>query len=205
MTVALAVIAKAPESGRVKTRLCPPCTPSQAAALADAALRDVVSAMLATPVERRVAVLDGAPPRWLPASVDVVVQRGNGLAGRLAATFADLAPALVIAADTPQVRPDDLEAGLRALRTHDAVLGPSIDGGYWALGLRRMHASALRGVPMSSARTLDAQRERLATLGLRWSELRALRDVDAFADAVAVAAECPQSRFARALAALERP
>jgi rSAM/selenodomain-associated transferase 1 len=205
MTVALAVMAKAPESGRVKTRLCPPCTPRQAAALADASLRDVVAAMLATPVARRVVVLDGVPPRWLPQSVDVVTQRGTGLDRRLAAAFADIGPALVIAGDTPQVHPDDLIAGLRALRTRDAVLGPSIDGGYWAIGLRRVHPLAVRGLPMSSPRTLDAQRERLSTLGLRWSELRALRDVDAFTDALAVAEECPQSRFAHTLAGLGEP
>ncbi len=203
MSLALAVMAKAPESGRVKTRLCPPCTPGQAAELADASLRDVVSAMEATPAARRVVVLDGAPPPWLPASIDVVPQRGAGLDQRLAAAFAAIGPALVIAGDTPQVRPEDLVDGLCALRTQDAVLGPAVDGGYWAIGLRRVHPRALRGVPMSSPRTLDAQRERLATLGLRWSELRALRDVDAFADAVAVAAECPSSRFARAVAGLD--
>ena len=205
MTVALAVMAKAPESGRVKTRLCPPCTPRQAAQLADAALRDVVSAMLATPVGRRVVALDGPRPGWLPASVEVLAQRGAGLDERLAAAFADIGPALIIAADAPQVRPDDLLAGLRALRSYDAVLGPALDGGYWAIGLRRVHPRAVRGVPMSSPLTLDAQRTRLAALGLRWSELRALRDVDAFTDALAVAEECPRSRFACALAGLDLP
>ena len=105
--------------------------------------------------------------------------------------------------DIPQVRPDDLIRGLRALVTHDAVLGPSVDGGYWAIGLRRAHSPAVRGVPMSTSHTLDAQRERLTALGLRWSELRPLRDVDAFADALAVAEECPRSRFARALGGIE--
>ena len=205
MTVALVVMAKAPESGRVKTRLCPPCTPSQAAELADAALRDVVAAMRATPVARRVVALDGLRPGWFPASVEVVAQRGNGLDRRLAAAFADIGPALIIAGDTPQVRSDDLLAGLRALRSYDAVLGPALDGGYWAIGLRRAHPGAVRGVPMSSPRTLDAQRERLAALGLRWSELRPLRDVDAFTDALAVAQECPHSRFAHTLAGLGLP
>jgi len=205
MSVALAVMAKAPESGRVKTRLCPPCTPRQAAELADASLRDVVAAVVATPVARRVVVLDGTAPAWLPASVDVVPQRANGLDQRLAAAFADVGPALVIASDTPQVRPDDLIQGLHALRIQDAVLGPALDGGYWAIGLRRVHPRAVRGVPMSSPGTLQAQRERLAALGLRWSELRALRDVDAFPDALAVAEECPGSRFAIALAGLDGP
>jgi uncharacterized protein len=143
-----------------------PCTPNEAAALADASLRDVVAAMLATAVARRVVVLDGPAPPWLPTSFEVVAQRGTGLDRRLAAAFADIGPTLVIAADTPQVRPDDLIGGLRALVTHDAVLGPSVDGGYWAIGLRKAQASAVHGVLMSTSHPLDAQRERLTALGL---------------------------------------
>jgi rSAM/selenodomain-associated transferase 1 len=205
VSIALAVIAKAPEPGRVKTRLCPPLTATQAAELAEASLRDVIAAMLATPAARHVIVLDGDPPTWLPPALDVVPQRGDGLDERLTAAFADVGPALVIGMDTPQVQPDDLTAGLDALETHDAVLGPAADGGYWAIGLRRAHPRAVRGVPMSSGRTLAAQRARLAALGLRRAELRALRDVDTFRDALAVAVACPRSRFARSLARLARP
>jgi uncharacterized protein len=201
MTATLAVIAKAPVPGRVKTRLCPPCTPVQAARLAEAALRDVVDAMLATPAARRALVLDGRAPAWLPAAFDVVPQRGDGLDERLAHAFADLGRALVVSMDAPQVRPADLRAGLRALDRHGAVLGPAADGGYWAIGLRRPVPSALLGVPMECARTLAAQRRRLDALGLRRAELRELRDVDTWADAIAVAAEAPRTRFAAALSA----
>src|SRR5437762_2879352 len=76
MTVALAVIAKAPQPGRVKTRLCPPCTPLQAAALARAALADTLAAVRATPAPRRVLVLDGV---WAAGGLEVVAQRGDGL------------------------------------------------------------------------------------------------------------------------------
>lgn len=201
MTAALAVIAKAPVAGRVKTRLCPPCSPEQAALLAQAALADVLDAMLSTPAARRVIVLDGEPPAWLPSGIDVVSQRGDGLDERLAAAFDDIGPALVIGMDSPQVRPVELWLGLDAVRIHDAVLGPAEDGGYWAIGLREPDPQALLGVPMSSPDTLRAQRERLARLGLRRAELRALRDVDTWADALAVARVAPRTRFARALAA----
>jgi rSAM/selenodomain-associated transferase 1 len=201
VTAALAVIAKAPVAGRVKTRLCPPCSPEQAALLAEAALADVLDAMLSTPAARRVIVLDGEPPAWLPPGIDVVPQRGDGLDERLAAAFDDIGPALVIGMDSPQVRPVELWLGLDAVRIHDAVLGPAEDGGYWAIGLREPDPQALLGVPMSSPDTLRAQRERLDRLGLRRAELRALRDVDTWADALAVARAAPRTRFARALAA----
>jgi uncharacterized protein len=201
VTATLAVIAKAPVPGRVKTRLCPPCMPPEAARIAEASLRDVVGALLATPADRRVLVLDGEAPRWLPPQLDVVAQRGDGLDERLAHAFADLGGALIVSGDTPQVRPADLLAGLRALSRHDAVLGPASDGGYWAIGLRQSDPRALVGVPMGGGNTLAAQRRRLDTLGLRRVELGELRDVDTWADAVAVAAEAPGTRFAAALSA----
>jgi rSAM/selenodomain-associated transferase 1 len=202
MSAALAVIAKAPVPGRVKTRLCPPCTPAQAAGLAAAALRDTLDAVRATPVARRVLVLDGPPGPWA-AGLEVVPQRGAGLAERLAHAFADVGgPALVIGMDTPQVTPELLADGLAALRRRPAVIGPADDGGYWAIGLRRADPRVFAGVPMSRATTGARQHERLRALGLAVHRLPSLRDVDDVEDALAVAALAPAGRFAPALAAL---
>ncbi len=68
MSVTLLVIAKEPRPGRVKTRLTPPFTPGEAAALAEAALVDTLRAVAATPARRRVLVLDGEPGPWLPVA-----------------------------------------------------------------------------------------------------------------------------------------
>jgi hypothetical protein len=198
----LAVIAKAPAPGRSKTRLCPPCTPAEAAALARAALEDVLAAMANTNAARRVVVLDGDPGPWLPPGFELLRQRGDGLAERLAAAFEDLGgPALVVGMDTPQVTPGLLECGLDALRRAPAVIGGAADGGYWAIGLRRADRRVFEGVPMSDPSTGTAQRARLRALGLRTVELPVLRDVDTIADARAVAAFAPASRFAQRLAA----
>jgi rSAM/selenodomain-associated transferase 1 len=199
---ALAVIAKAPAPGRSKTRLCPPCTPVEAAALAQASLEDVLAAVAATPAARRVVVLDGEPGPWLPPGFDVLAQRGEGLAERLAAAFEDLGgPALVLGMDTPQVTPALLAVSLRELERAPAVIGGAADGGYWAIGLQRPDARVFAGVPMSHATTGRAQRARLRMLGLRWRELPQLRDVDTIADAHHVAVLAPSTRFARRLAA----
>jgi len=201
----LIVIAKAPIPGLVKTRLCPPCTPAEAAGLAEAALSDTLARVLETPVDRRVVVLDGQPADWLPDGFEVFAQRGDGLDERLAAAFADVGgPALVIGMDTPQLTSELLLDGLDALADPeiDAVLGPAFDGGYWCIGLREPCAEALIGVPMSVRETCQRQRDRLDQLGLRVRELSRLRDFDGIDDARAVAAEIPDSRFARAVAAL---
>jgi rSAM/selenodomain-associated transferase 1 len=201
--VALAVIAKRPRPGSSKTRLCPPCTPTEAADLAQAALDDTLAVMAAAPAGgRRVAVLDGEAGPWLPGGFGVVPQRDGDLAARLDGAFAALdGPAVVIAMDTPQVTPDLLAdaADELARPETDAVLGLTDDGGYWAIGLRHPDRRVFQGVPMSSPTTGATQLARLRELGLATTLLPRLRDVDTFDDALAVAGEAPESRFAAAV------
>ena len=66
------VMAKAPVPGRVKTRLCPPCTPDEAAAITEAALADTLAAVARCGAGRRIIALDGAPGPWLPARFEVI-------------------------------------------------------------------------------------------------------------------------------------
>jgi uncharacterized protein len=204
--VALIVIAKAPVPGRAKTRLCPPCTPDQAAALAEAALLDTLAAVAAVRgPRRRLLVLEGSCERWLPAGFELHPQRTGGLADRLAGAFVAAGnPALLVGMDTPQVTPDKLERAIRDLERPgaDAVLGPARDGGYWAIGLRSPDEAVFADIPMSTAFTAAHQRTRLAALDLRTFELEPLRDVDTISDARAVASERPETAFARTLAAL---
>lgn len=196
----LLVIAKEPRPGRVKTRLTPPFTPEEAAALAEASLVDTLNVLLAMPARRRVLVLDGAPGPWLPPGFDVVPQCGGGLDERLAAAFAGCdGPALLIGMDTPQVTPALLTVDFADC---DAYFGPAEDGGFWALGLADPDPALLRGVPMSTPTTGAVQRARLTAAGLRVRGLPPLRDVDTAYDAELVAAEAPEGRFAKELARL---
>jgi len=204
------VLAKAPRAGASKTRLTPPCTPQQAAALAEAALTDTLAAVASAAVDRRVLVLDGAVGDWLPDGFAVLPQRGAGLAQRLAAAYADVlgertgAPTLLVGMDTPQLTAGLIEASLDALCGPgvDAVLGAALDGGYWAVGLHRAAPRAFAGVPMSQPATGRLQRRRLAALGLAVHDLPALRDVDRWIDVLEVAAAVPRSAFARTVSAL---
>jgi rSAM/selenodomain-associated transferase 1 len=201
--VALVVLAKDPLPGRAKTRLTPPCTPAQAARLAEAALLDTLETVSRTPARRRVLVLDGDPRRWLGIGFEVIPQRGTGLGERLGAAFEDVGDlALLVGMDTPQVTGELLLHGMRVLSRPevDAVLGRAEDGGYWSVGLKRGGPDAFDGVPMSSPSTWSRQRSRLRELGLRVHDQLPLRDVDTIEDARAVAAQAPGSRFAAALA-----
>ena len=201
---ALLVIAKAPVPGRSKTRLSPPCTPEQAAALAEAALVDTLAAVAAVPgARRRLLVLEGTPGDWVPDGFEIHPQRSGGLGDRLAGAFAAAGePAFLVGMDTPQLEPAHIERGVATLERPgvDAVLGRAPDGGYWAIGLRHPDGSVFAEVPMSTQETGELQRARLDELGLAVTELEHLRDVDTIEDARAVAAQRREARFARALA-----
>lgn len=210
LPVTVAVLAKAPTPGRVKTRLCPPCSPAQAASLAAAALEDTIAMARATPANRHVLVLDGDATGWTGRGLEVVGQCGDGLDQRLAAAFTDLGgPTLLVGMDTPQVTAAELTAAAhRLLGTGDAVVGPALDGGFWAIGLRDPDPDDFLGVPMSEAATGAAQVARLQARGRRVQLLDVQQDVDEWDDALAVADLAPTTRFAAAMAtvvaALER-
>lgn len=202
----LLVIAKAPIAGRSKTRLCPPCSPGQAADLAEAALADTLEAVAETPCGGRELFLDGPPGDWLPNGFQVFDQVEGGLGNRLAGAFSRTeGPALLIGMDTPQVDPELLTSSLARLADgdDDTVLGLCEDGGYWAIGMKASHPEAFEGVPMSVDHTGRAQFERLHELGLTVGSLPVLRDVDYFEDARFVAGQHPNCRFARTFREME--
>lgn len=199
--VQVLVLAKEPLPGRVKTRLSPPLTPEQAAAVARAALDDTLDAVRGCQADRRVLVADGD---LRAEGFDVQPQVDGGLDERLAAAFADAwlarpLPPLLVGMDTPQVTAELLDQAVAALLapTVDAVLGLAEDGGWWCLGLRQPRPGLLRGVPTSRPDTGRLQQERLTEAGLRVAALPTLCDVDTVAELDRVAAGVPHTRFGR--------
>jgi rSAM/selenodomain-associated transferase 1 len=196
------VLAKTPVPGRVKTRLCPPCTPEQAARVAAAALADTLDTVTAARAARRILVVEGdhpAPPGW-----DRLAQRGGPLGERLANAFADAAamPTVLVGMDTPQLSTDQLHEAFQLLGRAGAVLGHAVDGGWWLLGLRDPgDAVVLRDIVTSTPTTGAETESALLRRGLRVARVAALRDVDDAGDARAVAARCaPDGRFAHTVA-----
>ena len=190
-------MAKAPVPGRVKTRLCPPLSPTEAAEYAAAALADTLDAVAASAADEKVLALDGEPGAWLPAGFRVLPQRGASFNERLAnAWTAAGGPGVQIGMDTPQVTPAQLDRALGQVRPGWAQLGPTPDGGWWALGLPAPDGRVFDQVPMSRPDTGIWQRARLTQLGYDVAELDPLVDVDHFSDAVAVASDAPWTRAA---------
>jgi uncharacterized protein len=202
------VMAKAPVPGKVKTRLCPPLTPAEAAVVAMAALADTLDAVARCGADRKILALDGRVGDWLPPGFEVIPQRGDTFDQRLAQAWSDASgPGLQIGMDTPHVTSGLLDCGLEATFEPGvtASLGRAADGGWWAIGLtERWDLDIFTGVPMSTPATATIQLMRLEHAGHRVAQLPWLTDVDNIDDAFRVARHAPSSRFAAVVGHLGR-
>lgn len=188
-TVAVAVMAKAPGAGAVKTRLCPPLTPREAAALARGFLRDTIAKVRglhgATPAIAYTPDSERALFARLAPDFALVPQRGTDLGARMRSTLAALLgaghrAAIAIGTDTPTLPAAVLARAVEHIASGDVdvVLGPAADGGYYLVGVRADHAALFAGVPWSTDAVLAITRHRAAEAGLRCALLPAWFDVD---------------------------
>ena len=183
------VVAKAPNGGTSKTRLVPPLTFAQAAALHEALLLDTVDDCRAQDSDVRLlcARYEDAPEltRLLP-DVPIVTQRGSGLGDALRLGIAGHVPegpTAIVSSDVPGLPDDAIAATFRALANGaDVVLGPALDGGYWLVAMREAHDEPFHDVPWSTPAVLAITRQRCDEAGLRLVELEPWRDVDTLVD-----------------------
>lgn len=184
------VFAKEPVPGAVKTRLCPPLSPEQAARFHAAVLDDLLERLGAAPGIDLCLLL--WPPeavergrrRW---RVDVQAQRGADLAERLDAALGEHAPAVLVGSDLPLLDAEHVfEGHARLARGADLVLAPDGGGGFGLVGLARPCPGLFASVPMSAPNTFEATLGRARAHALRFELLPALPDVDTHADLCAL-------------------
>ena len=191
---ALVVLAKAPRAGAVKTRLCPPFTPEEAAELYARLLADVLAA--SAEIARALALVPfvavhpgeacGEIARSAPASFRVIPQRGADLGQRMDWAVREAcaagAPRVVLrGSDSPLIDAEIVAAALAALDAVDLALRPDRDGGYGLVALKRP-LSGLFDHPMSTASVLADTLANAARLGLATRLLEPGFDVDTIAD-----------------------
>ena len=189
---ALGLMVKVPIAGAVKTRLTPPLTPEEAASLSMCFLRDMTTNIsglngdrtegvaLYTPADAEDTLLD-----LLPKSFKLVAQQGETLGDRLinAATElldADFCSVCLINSDSPTLPVKFLSdaVSLLAKEGDRVVLGPSEDGGYYLIGLKRPHRSLFERIAWSTADVLAHTIDRAANINLPVEMLPTWYDVD---------------------------
>ena len=189
--VSVAVFAKAPVPGEVKTRLVPLLGEESAAELHSVLVRRALATARAAalgPVTLWCTPETGHPFFQSCAEaygVALQAQKGGHLGERMArALEAMLArgPGLIIGSDCPALTVDDLHAAARSLATHDAVVQPAEDGGYVLVGLSRPVAGLFEGIDWGEGKVMRDTRTRLRAARATWRELPARWDVDRPAD-----------------------
>src|SRR5438552_9680100 len=202
--VAVAIMAKAPRAGEVKTRLCPPLSLADAAELYRRFLLDKIEqvrslrtaslAIAYTPAEARAFFEEVAPGFVL------VPQRGADLGDRLANSLGELLDkghqgALAIDSDTPTLPLGYLEQALDSVTTPnvDVVLGPTEDGGYYLIGLRTVHRELFEAMAWSTSQVLPETMRRADAKGLRVVCLPPWSDIDTPMDLARLQVELTES------------
>lgn len=193
MNRALLVIAKRPAAGQTKTRLSPPLSLAQAAALYECFLRDTLEVARKAPsVTRFINYLprDAEPYfRALAPDFDLLLQTGDDLGERLDFALTHCLSngferAVIMDSDSPTLPPEHITRAFDELESKDVVLGPCTDGGYYLIGLKKPAPRLLREVKMSTPfvvrDTLELARQENLRAGLlpEWYDVDTVNELE---------------------------
>jgi hypothetical protein len=193
VTVAVAIMAKAPRVGEVKTRLVPPLSSADAAALGAAFIQDVAANILAAAREAPIVGYVAYSPAGseavfqalLPSSIRLLPSRRAGLGASLFDAAEDLLAAghdgvCLVNADSPNLPTGRLVDAARALARpgNRVVLGPAEDGGYYLIGLKQPHRQLFEDIAWSTEAVFRQTLDRAAKLALDAITLPPWYDVD---------------------------
>jgi hypothetical protein len=198
----LGIFAKQPLAGRVKTRLCPPLSPQQAAELYRTCLQETIATMAEAPAER-VLFFAGDRSYFAEAfpGLRLLPQSDGDLGRRLDRAFAQLfaegcSAAALIGSDSPDL-PIPLVADAFAVLNNCALaVAPARDGGYVLIGQSAHNPGLFRDMPWSSSDLWPATRRRAEQLGLCFRQLDTWEDLDDLASLQRLCRRSPDSSTA---------
>ena len=190
---ALLVFLRFPRPGKVKTRLAQSLGEKRAAEFyricADAILSEI--SQLPEKVERYIFCADKTDEpeirRWAGPGFHFAVQKGEDLGQRLENAFSSVfgngvQKAVAIASDVPDLSADILNEAIQALDEHDIVIGPCYDGGYYLLGMKKLHNELFDGISWSTEQVYRQTLAATGKSGLTVHQLQSLIDIDTEAD-----------------------
>lgn len=211
---ALVIFAKAPAPGQVKTRLCPPLTPDEAATLHGSFVLDTLErtktavTKLKLPMDRYLACAPSSTLAFFKImeerqTVRLIDQEGDDLGMRMSRVFETMflrgyQHVIGVGTDVPSLPLDRYKQALADLDKHDVVLGPALDGGYYLIGLNKPAPALFEEIPWSTDRVLAMTRQKADTLGLsicllpEWRDVDTIDDLKSLIDASALDAKKPK-------------
>lgn len=206
LSTALVIFAKAPILGHVKTRLCPPLTPDEAATLHGSFVLDTLErtkaavGRLKLSMDRHLACAPSTTHVFFKImeerqGVKLIDQVGDDLGARMHQAVETMFSrgyrrTVLIGTDVPTVPLEHFKQALTLLDSHELVLGPALDGGYYLIGMNRTIPELFTNMPWSTDQVLRLTQDRAAQLGLKTALLQPWRDVDTLADLEALVEAC---------------
>ncbi|HJU06587.1 MAG TPA: TIGR04282 family arsenosugar biosynthesis glycosyltransferase [Nitrospiraceae bacterium] len=211
LEAALIIFAKAPIPGEVKTRLCPPLTPDEAASLHGSFVLDMLerSGKAATQgggskraqgFDRFLACAPSSEHVFFKImeerhGVRLIDQIGEDLGARMDQAFTTIfglgyARVLLVGTDLPMLSELIFSQAFHRLVDHDLVLGPATDGGYFLIGLKQPAPQLFTGIPWSTDQVLAHTQRKADALGLKTALLAPERDIDTIEDLRVLIQEC---------------
>lgn len=205
MSIALIIFAKAPIPGEVKTRLCPPLDPEEAASLHGSLVLDAIERTKG--LQGVTLYVASAPDISHPFfkvmegryGARLLEQRGPDLGSRMRLALQDAfddgcREVLLTGTDLPTLPRANLVEGLKLVKGHDVVLGPTPDGGYYLIGLRKPAPTLFEGIVWSTPTVFAETRKKVEAAGLSLGLLPECRDLDTPDDLLAFIALCGKDR-----------
>jgi len=196
--IPLILFAKAPIPGKVKTRLQSHCSPQQAAEIASILLdKSLQQATEYWPGPVHLSVwLDHDHPYLALMheryDVTLVPQCDGDLGAKMMNGLDQFGyPAMVMGCDVPHITSDTLETAYRFLSAGEPVIGPSVDGGYYLLGLTGSAPALFANMPWGTSRVLEKTLKSAVEMGLNFAQLEKMCDVDEWQDLLSASRVVP--------------
>jgi hypothetical protein len=174
----LVVMAKAPEMGKVKTRLAKTLGDEQTLSIYEFLLSTTINAAKNSDIPTRVYWTT----RPNDHSGEIFLQVEGDLGEKMKAVFEDsfaaFSPVIMIGTDCPDVNPDILQQAVDTLNEVDCVFGPASDGGYYLIGMKHFYPSLLKNISWSTDRVLEQSLKICTNEGIIYRLLETLTDID---------------------------
>src|SRR6056297_676468 len=124
---------------------------------------------------------------WNSDLFEKKLQQGRNLGVRMSGAFqqafeAGYEKAVIIGSDCPELEPQHIEDAFDALRSQDAVIGPSEDGGYYLLGMKKYTPEIFSDIEWSTSSVFEETNRHFEQLGLTCKTLEVLNDIDTIED-----------------------